>query len=88
MNKQEINDIFVFFLFKMHLNESATLVYLQNKIICNLEEKKQKNTKYIKRILQVINEYCKNALNLILSDIQVNNDIIAIISRYNKVILY
>lgn len=88
MNKQEINDIFVFFLAKLHLNENATLVYLQNKIANNLEERKQKNAKYIKRILQVVNEYCKNAANLILSDLQVSNDIIAIISRYNKVTLY
>lgn len=87
MNKQEINDIFVFFQKKMNLNENATLVYLQDKIIKHLDKNKQV-AKYVLRILQLINDYCKNAFNLYLTNLQVSYDISAIISRYNKVTLY
>lgn len=87
MNKKDLSDIFIFFAKKLALNENATLIYLQNKIVNQLDEKKQK-ARYIKRILQVLNDYCKNTINMQISSLQISEDIISIISRYNNIVLY
>lgn len=86
----QLNIDFIFAAFKRFYNykDSETINFLRFLVIKHLNAKKAKNKKVISNLLTTLNNYCNNIINSDIDIITFDNDIISIISRFNRVQIY
>ena len=86
----QLNIDFIFAAFKRFYNykDNETINFLRLLVIKHLNAKKAKNKKIVSNLLTTINNYCSIILNSNINITTFNNDIIDIISRFNRVQIY
>ena len=86
----QLNIDFIFAAFKRFYNykDNETINFLRLLIIKHLNAKKAKNKKIVSNLLTTLNNYCSIILNSNINITIFNNDIIDIISRFNRVQIY
>lgn len=86
----QLNIDFIFAAFKRFYNykDNETINFLRFLVIKHLNAKKAKNKKVISNLLTTLNNYCNNIINSDIDIITFDNDIISIISRFNRVQIY
>ena len=86
----QLNIDFIFAAFKRFYNYSnnETIGFIKLLVIKHLNAKKAKNKKIVSNLLTTINNYCSIILNSNINITTFNNDIIDIISRFNRVQIY
>ena len=85
-----LNIDFIFAAFKRFYNYSnnETIGFIKLLVIKHLHAKKANNKKVISKLLITLNEYCSIIINTDINISTFNNDITAIILRFNRVQLY
>ena len=86
----QLNIDFIFAAFKRFYNykDNETINFLRLLFIKHLNAKKAKNKKIVSNLLTTLNNYCSIILNSSINITTFNNDIIDIISRFNRVQIY
>ena len=86
----QLNIDFIFAAFKRFYNykDNETINFLRLLVIKHLNAKKAKNKKIVSNLLTTLNNYCSIILNSNINITTFNNDIIDIISRFNRVQIY
>lgn len=86
----QLNIDFIFAAFKRFYNyqNKETINFLRLLVIKHLNAKKANNKKVVSKLLITLNEYCNNIINSDINITTFNNDIISIISRFNRVQIY
>lgn len=86
----QLNIDFIFAAFKRFYNykDNETINFLRLLVIKHLNAKKAKNKKIVSNLLTTLNNYCSIILNSSINITTFNNDIIDIISRFNRVQIY
>ena len=86
----QLNIDFIFAAFKRFYNykDNETINFLRFLVIKHLNAKKAKNKKIVSNLLTTLNNYCSIILNSSINITTFNNDIIDIISRFNRVQIY
>ena len=86
----QLNIDFIFAAFKRFYNykDNETINFLRLLVIKHLNAKKAKNKKIVSNLLTTLNNYCSIILNSSINITTFNNDIIDIISRFNRVKIY
>ena len=86
----QLNIDFIFAAFKRFYsyNNKETINFLRLLVIKHLDAKKANNKKIVSNLLITLNEYCSIILNTDINISTFNNDIVSIISRFNKVQIY
>ena len=86
----QLNIDFIFAAFKRFYNykDNETINFLRLLVIKHLNAKKAKNKKIVSNLLTTLNNYCSIILNSNINITTFNNDIIDIISRFNRVKIY
>ena len=81
---------FIFAAFKRLYNYSnnETISFIKLLVIKHLNAKKANNKKVISNLLMTLNEYCSIIIKADINISTFNNDIIDIISRFNRVQIY
>lgn len=86
----QLNIDFIFAAFKRFYNykDNETIHFIKLLVIKHLNAKKANNKKVISKLLITLNEYCNNIINSDINITTFNNDIISIILRFNRVLIY
>ena len=86
----QLNIDFIFAAFKRFYNykDNETINFHRLLVIKHLNAKKAKNKKIVSNLLTTLNNYCSIILNSSINITTFNNDIIDIISRFNRVQIY
>ena len=86
----QLNIDFIFAAFKRFYNykDNETINFIRLLVIKHLNAKKAKNKKIVSNLLTTLNNYCSIILNSNINITTFNNDIIDIISRFNRVQIY
>lgn len=86
----QLNIDFIFAAFKRFYNyqNNETIHFIKLLVIKHLNAKKANNKKVISNLLNTLNEYCKIIINSDINITTFDNDIISIVSRFNRVQIY
>ena len=86
----QLNIDFIFAAFKRFYNYSnnETVYFIKQFVIKHLNAKKANNKKIVSNLLTTLNNYCSIILNSDINITTFNNDIVSIISRFNRVQIY
>lgn len=85
--KKDFSFIFQCFKDLFQYSEKETIIFLQKLIIKNLQKKKIIKKVLIK-LFSTLNEYCKNIVNVKMTQNLFIYDITSIILRFNKINVY
>ena len=85
--KKDFSFIFQFFKDLFQYSEKETIIFLQKLIIKNLQRKKIIKKVLIK-LFSTLNEYCKNIVNIKMTQNLFIYDITSIILRFNQINVY
>lgn len=85
--KKDFSFIFQCFKELFQYSEKETIIFLQKLIIKNLQRKKIIK-KVLMKLFNTLNEYCKNIVNVKMTQNLFIYDITSIILRFNKINVY
>lgn len=85
--KKDFSFIFQCFKDLFQYSEKETIIFLQKLIIKNLQRKKIIK-KVLSKLFSTLNEYCKNIVNIKMTQNTFIYDITSIILRFNKINVY
>lgn len=85
--KKDFSFIFQCFKDLFQYSEKETIIFLQKLIIKNLQRKKIIK-KVLVKLFNTLNEYCKNIVNVKMTQNLFIYDITSIILRFNKINVY